>query len=155
MSKISVYLSVFLMVFACGPVLAQYSYAPMAGAKGDDCYWLFQDGQEPVAMEDFDLARETSRSGLVELPDAPDGAAAISCVRSSPIPKLHDYETVLRGYPLFLRVPEGGETTVVAVGVKGGQFYASVPQGTITSEQRDRLATRLDEFLDAYAELER
>jgi hypothetical protein len=142
------------MFFTCGPVLAQYSYAPMAGDSGDDCYWMFQDGQEPVAMKGFDLTRETARSGLVELPEAPDGAAAISCLRSSPIPKLHDYETVLRGYPLLLRVPEGDKTTVVAVGVKDGQFYASIPQGTITSGQRDRLVERLDEFLDAYAELE-
>lgn len=155
MSRTLAYLSIFVGVFCFSSVAAQYSYAPMAGDKGDTCYWMFQGGKKPVEMNGFNLARETARSGLVELPEAPDGAVAISCVRSSPIPKLHDYETLLRGYPLFLRVPKGGETTIVAVGVKEGQFYASVPQGSITSEQRDELATRLDEFLDAYAELDK
>lgn len=153
MSRTLAYLSIFVGVFVSGLAMAQYSYAPMAGDRGDACYWMFANGKKPVEMKGFDLARETARSGLVELPEAPGGAAAISCVRSSPVPKLHDYETLLRGYPLFLRVPQGGETTVVAVGVKEGQFYASVPQGSITSEERDKLATRLDEFLDAYAEL--
>lgn len=154
MGKMSVYLSVFGLFFGCGPVLAQYAYAPMAGSSGDICYWLFQDGQKPVEIKGFDLARETARPGLVELPEAPAGAGAITCVRSSPIPKLNDYETVLRGYPLLLRVSKGDEITIVAVGVKGGQFYASIPQGSITSEQRGQLAKRLDEFLDAYHKLD-
>lgn len=154
MSKTPMQLFVFLLIFPAGSAFAQYAYAPMAGG-GDTCYWMFQDGRKPLEMKGFDLAGETARSGLVELPEAPEGAAAITCLRLSPIPKLHDYETVLRGYPLFIRVQKGDELTVVAVGVKGGQFYASIPEGSLTSKQRDRLVARLDDFLDAYGELEK
>lgn len=153
MRDISFYLAVFVLLFPAGSAVAQYAYAPMAGG-GDACYWMFQEGRKPLEMKGFDLAGETARPGLVELPEAPGGAAAITCLRSSPVPKLHDYETLLRGYPLFIRAKKGDELTVVAIGVKDGQFYASIPEGSLTDGQRDRLVERLDDFLDAYAKLE-
>lgn len=148
--------------FRTGALVALLAFTGAAGAQyatsaksAAGCYWLFQGERKPAAIENFDVARETARSGLVDMPSAPSGASAVSCYRTSPVPEPHDYEVLLRGYPLFLWVDDdNGENTVLALGVEDGQFKVGVTQGSITDEQRQQIVSRLEGFYEAYDALQ-
>lgn len=74
-------------------------------------------------------------------------AAAISCVRSSVVPQVLDFEVVDAGFPLFLRTKNDNQ--VVVLEAAGGRYQIRVMRGVLSADEQQQASDALDAAMDA------
>lgn len=123
------------------PALAQEHVAEIS------CHGMSSDGTERTLLIGRTLLERTADAGQFHL-NTPGGMdiGSILCVRTSPVPAMHDYEILLDGYPLYIASGEGDHQTLTLLEIADEQFRIRIIEGNLSADERSMAAQRLEHF---------
>lgn len=112
-------------------------------------------GAQPTVIQGFIVRDAAARPGPLQLPQLPEGTAAILCDRESVVPDANDFKVLLQGLPLMIRSGTPDEPTVLSMGIEEGNYTISVMMGSINDEERDAIISTVEGFDSGIDEMER
>lgn len=141
-------------LLACGAALVA-SLAAGAPALAN-CFAIpGEAGAQPTVIQGFILSDAAARPGPLQMPQLPDGTAAVLCDRETVVPDPNDFKLLLQGIPLMIRSGTPDDPTVLSMGIEEGNYTISVMMGSLNDDERAAIISTVEGFDAGIDEMER